>query len=241
MNLEGQIAIITGGTGGLGQEVVLAFLKEGVNIVVPYRKEPGVIELIDKVGGELERQLTTVRADLTNEGEVKKLVAETVDRLGRIDILVNLVGGFIGGDNIVDTEEATWDLMMNINLKTAFLCCKSVLRYMIKQDYGKIVNVSSRPALDGVPGIGAYVVSKAGVIILTKTIAEEVKKYNINANVILPSTIDTPQNRVSMPSMLDADFSRWVKPEDITQVILFLVSEEAKAISGAAVPVYGKA
>jgi len=238
VSLEGQIAIITGGTGGLGQEVVLAFLKGGASVVVPYRKEPEVIGLIDKVGKGLERRLTTVRADLTKEREVKKLVAETADRLGRIDILINLVGGFVGGNSIVDTEEATWDLMMNINLKTAFLCCKSVLRYMIKQDYGKIVNVSSRPALEGAPGIGAYAVSKAGVIILTKTIAEEVKKHNINANIILPSTIDTPQNRASMS---DADFSRWVKPEDITQVILFLVSEEAKTISGAAVPVYGKA
>jgi NAD(P)-dependent dehydrogenase (short-subunit alcohol dehydrogenase family) len=128
--------------------------------------------------------------------------------------------------------------MMNINLKSTFLCSKAVLPQMIKQNYGKIINISSRPALKGSAGVGAYAASKAGVLNLTETIAEEVKDYDINVNAILPSTIDTPANRKAMP---DADFSKWVKPEEIARVIIFLSSDESKPISGAGIPVYGKA
>jgi len=146
----------------------------------------------------------------------------------------------VGGSDIADTKESDWNFLMEINLKSAFLCSKAALPHMIAQNYGRIVNVASRTAAERrlrSKG-GAYAVSKAAVIVLTKTIAEEVKKYDINVNCVMPSTIDTPDNRQSRP---DADFSKWVKPEEIAEVILFLVSENSKAISGASIPVYGKA
>ncbi len=127
---------------------------------------------------------------------------------------------------------------MNMNLKSVFLCSKAVLPQMIKQNYGKIINISSRPALKGVAGVGAYSASKAGVLNLTETIADEVRDYDINVNAILPSTIDTPANRRDMP---EADFSKWVKPEEIARVMVFLASDDSKPISGAGIPVYGKA
>jgi NAD(P)-dependent dehydrogenase (short-subunit alcohol dehydrogenase family) len=168
---------------------------------------------------------------------VTKLVQKTQGRFRRIDVLVNIVGGFVYS-KIQDTDEKTWDRMMNMNLKSTFLCSKAVLPQMIKQNYGRIINISSRPALKGSAGVGAYSASKAGVLNLTETIADEVKDYDINVNAILPSTIDTPANRRDMPR---ADFTKWVKPEEIARVMVFLVSDDSKPISGAGIPVYGKA
>jgi len=182
-------------------------------------------------------QIKFIKANVTKEEEVKKTIQETLEEFGKIDILVNIVGGFAYA-KILDTDEKTWDSMMNMNLKSAYLCSKAVLPHMIKQNYGKIVNISSRPALKGSAGVGAYSASKAGVLNLTETIADEVKDYEINVNTILPSTIDTPANRRDMPN---ADFSKWVKPEEIARVIVFLASDDSKPISGAAIPVYGKA
>lgn len=140
----------------------------------------------------------------------------------------------------MNTKVSDWDFMMNVNLKSAFLCSKAALSHMIKQDCGKIINISSRTAVDKRYRIkgGAYAVSKAGIIVLTEAIAEEVKKYNINVNCIMPTTIDTPGNRRDFQ---DADFSKWVKPEEIAKVIVFLASDDSKTISGASIPVYGKA
>jgi NAD(P)-dependent dehydrogenase (short-subunit alcohol dehydrogenase family) len=140
----------------------------------------------------------------------------------------------------MNTRETDWDFMMDVNLKSAFLCSRAALSHMIRQNYGKIVSVSSRAAAEKryrSKG-GAYAVSKAGIMVLTEVIAEEAKKYDINVNCIMPSTIDTPDNRRNFP---DADFSKWVKPEQVAKVILFLVSDNSKAISGASIPVYGKA
>ena len=178
-----------------------------------------------------------IKANVTKEDEVKKTIQETLEGFGEIDILVNIVGGFAYA-KVIDTDEKTWDLMINMNLKSAFLCSKAVLPHMINQNYGKIINISSRPALKGSAGVGAYSASKAGVLNLTETIADEVKDNDINVNAILPSTIDTPANRRDMPN---ADFSKWVKPEEIARVIVFLASDDSKPISGAAIPVYGKA
>jgi NAD(P)-dependent dehydrogenase (short-subunit alcohol dehydrogenase family) len=157
-----------------------------------------------------------------------------------VDILLNLVGAYSGGSEIANTKESDWDYMMNVNLKSAFLCSKTALPYMTGQNYGKIVNVSARTAVEKRfrSKSGAYAVSKAGIIVLTETVAEEVKKYDVNVNCIMPSTIDTPGNRRSFP---DGDFSKWVKPEQIARVILFLVSDDSKIISGVSVPVYGRA
>lgn len=236
MKLRNRIAIITGGTGALGRAVVSVFIEEGAKVVCTYI----IDEELSHYSSLAENQksnLVFVQADVTKEKSVAETVQKTLERFGRVDVLVNIVGGFTYA-KIVDTDEKIWDSMMNVNLKSTFLCSKAVLPQMVKQNYGKIINISSRPALKGSSGVGAYAASKAAVMNLTETIADEVRDYEINVNAILPSTIDTPANRKSMP---DADFSKWVKPEEIARVITFLASDDSKPMSGAGIPVYGKA
>jgi NAD(P)-dependent dehydrogenase (short-subunit alcohol dehydrogenase family) len=239
MSLSGKVAIVTGATGALGRVVTRMLLSENARVVSTYRSDDKRSELGDFVG-EGSTMLTNIQADVTDEKSVWA-VFEKVNKLyGRVDILLNIVGAYKGGAEVADTKESDWDFMLNVNLKSAFLCCKTALPYMQKQNYGKIVNVAARTAIEKRyrSKSGAYAVSKAGVIVLTETVAEEVKKYDINVNCIVPSTIDTPDNRCNFP---DADFSKWVKPEQIAKVILFLVSDDSKTISGASIPVYGKA
>jgi NAD(P)-dependent dehydrogenase (short-subunit alcohol dehydrogenase family) len=207
--------------------------------VSTHRGEDKLKELIDFVGSSKDR-LVSVQTDVTNENSVQALFQQVISQYGRVGILLNIVGGFKGGEEIVNTKVNDWDFELNINLKSAFLCSKAALSYMIRQNYGKIMSVSSRTAAEKRYRVkdGAYAVSKAGIIVLTETMAEEVKKYDINVNCILPSTIDTPDNRRNFPN---ADFSKWVKPEQVAEVMLFLVSDESRAISGASIPVYGKA
>jgi NAD(P)-dependent dehydrogenase (short-subunit alcohol dehydrogenase family) len=234
--LKNKIAIVTGGTGALGKAITIAFLEEGAKVVCTYilDKEKKQCLLLTKNHRD---KIVFIRADVTKEKDVLNLITNTIRKFKRVDILVNVVGGF-AYSYIKDTDERTWDLMINLNLKSAFLCSKYVLPLMIEQNYGKIINISSRPALKGSAGVGAYSASKAGVLNLTETIADEVKDYGINVNAVLPSTINTPANRRDMP---EADFSKWVKPEEIVRVIVFLSSDDSKPISGAGIPVYGKA
>lgn len=233
--LKDKVAIITGGTGGLGKEVLSVFLGEGASVLSTYRKESDLDEcmaLADKYGA----RAAFGAADVTNSEQVAKVVEKTLGIFSRIDMLVNIVGGFMQAP-ITDTDEGSWDRMMNLNLKTAFLCSKAVLPHMIENGKGRIINIASRPALRGSRNVSAYGASKAGVINLTQSMADELSEHNINVNAVIPGTIDTPANRKSMP---DADFSKWVDPEDIGKVIAFLGSDYANAVSGAVVPVYGK-
>jgi NAD(P)-dependent dehydrogenase (short-subunit alcohol dehydrogenase family) len=179
-----------------------------------------------------------LRADVTAEAEVRRLVEAVTERLGRIDILLNLVGGYVGDLPVSDLPEATWDQMLTMNLKSAFLCCKHVVPVMRRGGWGRIVTVSSRAALKVFPGISAYAAAKAGLLAFTETLASEVLKDGITVNAVLPSVIDTPANRRAMPG---ADPSRWVKPEEIARLMLFLCSDEARDISGAAIPIFGRA
>lgn len=238
MSLRGKVAILTGATGGLGKVVAKALLDQGARVVSTYRGEEKLKELSDFVGNSRD-MLLSIQTDVTDEDSVQALFQQVISKHGHVDILMNIVGAFKGGD-IVNTKVSDWDFMMNVNLKSAFLCCRAALPHMVKENYGKILSVSSRTAVEKRYRVkdAAYAVSKAGIIVLTETIAEEVKKYDINVNCIMPSTMDTPDNRRNFP---DADFSKWVKPEQVAEVILFLVSDESKAISGASIPVYGKA
>jgi len=239
LSLKGKVAIVTGGTGALGRVVAKALLDQGAQVVSTHRGEEKLKELSDFVGNSKDR-LVSIQTDVTDENSVQALFQQVISQYGHVDILLNIVGAFKGGTEIVNTKVSDWDFELNVNLKSAFLCSKAALPQMIKQNYGKIVSVSSRSAVEKRYRVkdGAYAVSKAGIIVLTETIAEEVKKYDINANCILPSTIDTPDNRRNFPN---ADFSKWVKPEQVAEVMLFLVSDESKTISGASIPVYGKA
>jgi NAD(P)-dependent dehydrogenase (short-subunit alcohol dehydrogenase family) len=239
MSLNGKVAVVTGATGALGRVVAKTLLNQGARLVSTYRGEEKLRELSDFVGSS-KNMLVGLQTDVTDENSVQALFQQVINKYGRLEILLNFVGAFKGGADIVNTKVSDWDFMMNVNLKSAFLCCKAALPHMIKQNYGKIVSVSSRTAVEKRYRIkdGAYAVSKAGIIVLTETIAQEFKKYDINVNCIIPSTIDTPDNRRNFP---DADFSKWVKPEQIAEVILFLLSDQSKVINGASIPVYGRA
>lgn len=237
MNFKDKVVIVTGGTGALGSAVVKSYLDSGAHVTVADRIEPESEKSLLNVEEGLDR-FTFRKTDVLSEEDVNGLVSWVLERHSRIDVLVNIVGGWRAGKTVEETDPSSWDFMLNLNLKSVLLCSKAVIPQMTKQNGGSIVSISSRAALEAPPRQAAYNVAKAGVLTLTKTMAAELKEHNINVNAILPSTIDTPANRQANPN---ADFSRWVKPEAIANVILFLTSEAATITSGAAVPVYGKA
>ncbi len=237
MSLAGKVALITGGTGALGRAVTSSLVQAGASVAVTYIVDREVPECKECLGARADAPLF-LKADVTMESEVQELVKTVVGRLSRIDILLHLVGGYIGDLPVAGLPEAEWDHMLNVNLKSAFLCCKHVVPVMQRQGGGRILTVSSRAAIRVFPGISAYAAAKAGLIAFTETLAGEVLKDNITVNSILPSVIDTPANRQAMPG---ADYSLWVKPEEIARVLLFLCSEASGQISGASIPVYGRA
>jgi NAD(P)-dependent dehydrogenase (short-subunit alcohol dehydrogenase family) len=239
MQLKEKVVVVTGATGALGRVAAKTFLDERAHVVSMYRSEHNLKELEDFLG-ETRGMFSSVQADAVDEVSVQSLFQKVIQQQGRVDVLLNIVGGYKGGADIADTTVSDWDFMMGLNLKSVFLCSKAALPHMMRQNYGKIVNVASRTAVEKRyrSKSGAYAVSKAGVIVLTETIAEEVRKYDINVNCVIPSTIDTPDNRRNLTGV---DPSKWVKPEYIARVLLFLSSDDSKTINGACIPVYGKA
>jgi len=211
-----RVAVVTGVTGGLGPAVKQAL--EGAGLIV--------------VG------ISRTEADITKPAEVESAIARIVEQHGRIDVLVNVAGGFAGGKHVHESDAATWEHMLALNLTSAFLCCRAAIPHMLAGGFGRIVNISSRTAVQPVAGLSAYAVSKAGVLTLTQTLAAELHGTNVTANALLPSVIDTPSNRAAMPA---ADYSAWVKPEQIAAVVLDVVSDRWGIVSGAAIPVYGEA
>lgn len=232
-DFSNKVVLITGGTGALGMAITEVFNASNATIVVTY---------ID--GKEMEDAKTRiksnaaefVRTDITNENQIKELVSQIIRKHGKVDVLVNVVGGYLGGKSIAEMEEAEWDKMMNLNLKSAFLISKHVIPIMAAAKHGKLVHISSRTGLKSDGYDSAYAASKSGLIRLVESLSEEVKEYGINVNAVLPSIIDTEPNRKAMP---DSDFSKWVKTEDLANVVLFLCSEESKIINGATIPTYG--
>jgi NAD(P)-dependent dehydrogenase (short-subunit alcohol dehydrogenase family) len=184
-----------------------------------------------------EDTLLVGEVNLADAQSVQRVAALALERFGRIDALLNTVGGFAGGKPVHEDDPANWDRMFEINVRTTFLSCRAVIPQMIRQGSGSIVSVAARAALSGVAGLGAYCAAKSAVIRLTESLAQELKNHGVRANCVLPGTIDTPQNRKDMP---DADFNKWVAPAAIAAVMAFLASDAARAVSGAAVPVYGR-
>jgi NAD(P)-dependent dehydrogenase (short-subunit alcohol dehydrogenase family) len=221
--------IVTGGTGGLGAAVTRAFIDDGWRVVVPWIAER-----------ELERvqandRLELVRADLFDPGEVAGAVAAAGSSLRAV---VNLVGGFAEHGRVHETPIETFEEQLRLNLRPTYLVCAAALPILLQAGGGAIVCVSSRAARRPFPGAAGYVVSKAAVLALVDTLDAEYRKDRVRVNAVLPSVIDTPFNRSSMP---DADFDTWVAPEEIARVIRFLCSDDASVTSGAHVPVYGRA
>jgi NAD(P)-dependent dehydrogenase (short-subunit alcohol dehydrogenase family) len=235
MRFSEQVVLVAGGTGGLGRSVSLAFLAEGAKVVVTYRKEAELAALKGEAGAS-GSSLDGLPVDVTDEAAVQQLVAEILQKQGRLDALVNTVGGYAGGAKLWESDTKVFDQMLALNLRSGLVLARAVLPGMLKQKRGAIVNVASKSAIDHAAGLAAYAASKAAALALMDSLAEELKGTGVRANSILPSIIDTEANRKAMPS---ADFAKWPKPEDIARVILFLCSPDAKVIHGAAIPVYG--
>jgi NAD(P)-dependent dehydrogenase (short-subunit alcohol dehydrogenase family) len=235
-NFSNKVVMITGATGNLGRAVVRAFQTAEAKLILVARSEDHLQQAFPDMADSPNYYLGNC-ADLTNPDDVAKAMKRAIDHFGEIDVLVNAAGGFRAGAPLHETSLETWEFMLNLNARSVFITSQQVIPHMLQQGRGKIINVAARAALSGGAKMSAYSVSKSAVVRLTESMAAELKEDGINVNCILPGTIDTPQNRKAMPN---ADHDRWVKPEALADVILFLASEAARAIHGAAVPVYGR-
>lgn len=221
MDMKGKVVLITGGAGALGQTVVPAFVSTGASVILGDRtpvQMPGI---------------TALKADFTDHTQVRNLVDEVVRTSGRLDALINLVGGFATG-RLVETDVSLWQRMLTMNLTSAFLLSQAVLPFMLQHGQGRIVHVAARAVLEPFAGAAAYIVSKAGLIGLIRTLSSELEGSGVTVNAVLPSTIDTPANRRAMPA---ADPSKWARPDSIAHTLTFLASEAASQINGALIPI----
>lgn len=226
MQLDHRRIVVTGGFGALGAATVRAALDAGASVAAIDRSDPpaGGIAHATCLGG----------VDLADPDAAKKALAAATRALGGLDALVNIAGTF-RYETLADGKLDTWDLLYRVNLRTAVAASQAALEHL--QAGGRIINIGAASALKAGAGVGAYTASKAGVMRLTEALAEELKDRDITVNALLPSILDTPANRADMPK---ADFDRWVKPQQLADVILFLLSDQASAITGALIPVTGR-
>jgi NAD(P)-dependent dehydrogenase (short-subunit alcohol dehydrogenase family) len=232
MTFKGQAVLITGAAGNLGRAVAAAFAEVGANLVLIDLKDDALKSVATKGASGVLAQ----RADLADPASIAAAVDAAIKRFGRIDALCNLAGGFQMGEKVHEIPADKWDFMMELNAGSVLRMSNAVVPHMLKAGGGRIVNIGANSALSGKAEMGAYVASKSAVIRLTETMAAELRGHNINVNCVLPSIIDTPQNRAAMPK---ADPKKWVAPEALADVLLFLCSPAARAIHGAAIPVVG--
>jgi NAD(P)-dependent dehydrogenase (short-subunit alcohol dehydrogenase family) len=235
VSVTGTVVVVAGGTGGLGEAVSLAFLENGATVIVTYRKE-AEFQSLRMAAGEKGANLQGKIVDVTDAGAVDALIGGVLAEHGRVDSLVNAVGGYAGGVTLWQQEPEVFDRMFELNLRPGYWLARAVVPGMLKQGHGAIVNVSAKAALDHGGGAGGYAASKAAALAMMDSLAADVKGSGVRVNSILPSIMDTAANRASMP---DANFAAWPKTQDIAKVILFLCSDAGKVIHGAAVPVYG--
>jgi len=227
-DLAGQVALVTGANGGLGTFVTNSLLTAGATVV-------GIARSI-AAGEAHDSRYYPVSANLTDPEEVRSLVTRLAAQFQKIDILVHVMGGFTGGASVAQTDDATWQKMMDLNVNAAFYMFRAVVPVMREAGYGRIIAIGSRQAVQPAAGVGAYSASKAALVSLVQTVAVENKDKNIRANVILPGTMDTPANRAAMPK---ANFEKWVKPAHVAELVVLLAGEAGGDITGAAIPVYG--
>jgi NAD(P)-dependent dehydrogenase (short-subunit alcohol dehydrogenase family) len=231
----GEVAVVAGGTGGLGRAVSEAFLDEGATVIVTYRTQAEFDALVQAAGANASR-LQGQRVDVTDETESRQLIESILAKHKRLDALVNTVGGYAGSVKLWDLDTKVLDNMLTLNLRSGYALSRAVVPAMLKQRHGSIVNIAAKAALDHPGGAAAYAASKAAALAMMDSLAMEVAGTGVRVNSVLPSIIDTAANRKAMPS---ADFAKWPKPEDIARVIVFLCSDAAKVIHGASIPVYG--
>lgn len=231
----GQVVMVTGGTGNLGGPVARAFAAAGAKVIVVDRNVEKQRALFPDWVDSSDHWLAAP-VDVTNEAEGAQCVADAVARFGRLDILVNTIGGYRAGKPVHELDLATWDLMLTLNARSTLIMCKAAIGAMLGQGGGKIVNVAARAGLAGSANHAAYAAAKAAIMRMTESMAAEVGAQGINVNCVLPSVIDTPDNRAAMPK---ANAEKWVTPASLAEVILFLASPAARDVHGAALPVYG--
>ena len=232
MEFENQTVIVTGASGNLGRAVVEAFAAGGASLVlVGLRKET----LAGRFGAEGDRRLFAA-ADLREQAQASAVADAAIERFGHIDVLCNLAGGFRMGERVHETSDETWDFLFDLNARCLLHMVRAVVPRMLANGGGKIVNVGAQAAQKGVANMGAYCASKSVVMRLTEAMAAELRERGINVNCVLPTILDTPENRRAMP---DADPSRWVAAADLARIIVFLASGAARAIHGASIPVTG--
>jgi len=236
MTFTNKIVLVAGGTGGLGRAVSLAFLDAGAKVIVTFRNQSELDGLRAKAGAKAG-SVQAESVDVTDESAVRQFVDKVCKEHGRIDVLVNTVGGYAGGVNLWEIETKVLDQMFALNVRSGYALARAVIPVMLKQESGVFVDVASKAAVDHAAGAAAYAASKAAAVAMMDSLAAELKGSGVRVNSILPSIIDTEQNRKAMPN---ADFSKWPKPEAIARVILFLCSDDAKLINGASIPVYGE-
>jgi len=226
--MKGKVVLVTGANGGLGTYVTQAFLDAGTTVVGTSRK----IQQHDFNNSNF----TAMPAEISTREGAKVLVNQVMARFGELDVLAHTVGGFAGGQSVADTDDATFQRMFDLNLNCVFHILRAAVPLLRKTGTGRIIAIGSRAALDPAPGVGAYSASKAAMVSLIKTVAFENKDAGLTANVILPGTMDTPANRKSMP---DADFSKWVRPNSVASLMVWLASDAGKDVNGSVIPVYG--
>jgi NAD(P)-dependent dehydrogenase (short-subunit alcohol dehydrogenase family) len=237
MSNQNRVVIVTGAAGNLGAAVCARFAAEGARLVA-----------VDLAADRIEDRLADLHlgadrllvrgVNVLDEAAVAAMAADAVGTYGRIDVLANIAGGFTMGTPVHETPLDTWRHMLDLNATSVLVLAKAVVPTMIAQGLGRIITISARAALKGEAQMAAYCVGKAAVLRLTEAMAAELREQGITVNAVLPSIIDTPQNRSAMPK---ADFSKWVTPESLAETIAYLASPAAADISGAAIPVYGKA
>ncbi len=226
--MKGKIALVTGANGGLGTYVTQALLNAGATVMGVSRK----IQQSDFSSPGFTAQ----SAEISSGASAQSLVDTLITRFGRLDVLVHTVGAFAGGKTIVETDDATFQRMFDMNLTSGFYLLRAAIPAMRKTGGGRIIAIGSRAALEPGAGVGAYSASKAALVSLMKTVALENKDVGITANVILPGTMDTSANRAATPT---ADFSQWVQPAAVASLITWLAGDAGKDVNGAVIPVYG--
>ena len=231
--MTGRVALVTGGTGALGQAVVARLLAGGARVWVPWVDEREQAALVARIAPAAASGLVTVPCDVLREEALAGLVDDLVAREGAVHALITTVGGFAGGA-LVDTDRATWDRMLALNLTSAFAAARTVVPRLLAAGEGRVVTVASRAVVPPAAGFIAYTVAKAGVITLTQALAEETRGRGVTVNAVLPSTMDTPANRAAMP---DADRRGWVPVEAVAAAIAYLVGPDAGHVTGALVTV----
>jgi len=226
--MQDKVVFITGANGGLGTSVTRAFLQRGARVIGASLR----ITAADFPQPNFE----PMTIDFNKLEEIKRGVAKIVDRYGRLDVLVHVLGGFAGGPSVAETTDEMWEQMQNINLTAAFRVFRESISHLRKSPSGRLIAIGSLTAAQPHANLGAYVTFKAALAMLVQTVALENADVGLTANVILPDTMDTPANRKSMP---DADFSKWAKTDDVAELVLSIAGEQARHLTGLAIPIEG--